>query len=144
MLLDYAEAKAELGECTQAVLDRTINLLRDRVGMPHLTVAVGFTDPNWPKWEVPISPLLNEIRRERRIETSAEGDRWDDLVRWKAGKLLENPKTILGTRNPADGNLRVVYPGFTARKWDNKLYLYPIPTQEITLNPSLTQNPGWQ
>jgi len=144
VLLDYAEAKAELGECTQDVLDGTINLLRDRVGMPHLSVAVGFTDPNWPNWEVPISPLLNEIRRERRIETSAEGDRWDDLVRWKAGKLLENPKTILGARDPANGNLRVIYPGFAARKWDNKLYLYPIPTQEITLNPNLTQNPGWQ
>ena len=31
------EANAELGQCTQAVLDQTINLLRDRVDMPHLT-----------------------------------------------------------------------------------------------------------
>ncbi|MVZ66212.1 RagB/SusD family nutrient uptake outer membrane protein [Sphingobacterium sp. DK4209] len=144
VLLDYAEAKAELGECTQAILDGTINLLRDRVKMPHLTVNVGFTDPNWPQWEEAISPLLNEIRRERRIETSAEGDRWNDIVRWKAGKLLENPKTILGARNPADGKLREIYPGFTARKWNNRLYQYPIPTQELTLNPNLKQNPGWQ
>ncbi len=142
-LVSYAEAKAELGECTQDVLDRSINLLRDRAGMPHLTVAVGFVDPNWPKWEVPVTPLINEIRRERRIETCAEGRRWDDLVRWKAGKLLENPLTVRGARDPATGDYRVVYPGLAPRKWDDKLYLYPIPTQELTLNTNLTQNPGW-
>jgi hypothetical protein len=35
-LLSYAEAKAELGECTQDVLDISINKIRDRVSMPHL------------------------------------------------------------------------------------------------------------
>ncbi|MGH2622101.1 MAG: RagB/SusD family nutrient uptake outer membrane protein, partial [Sphingobacterium sp.] len=144
VLIDYAEAKAELGECTQSVLDQSINLLRDRVNMPHLKVDVGFIDPNWPKWEVPVSPLINEIRRERRIETCAEGDRWDDIVRWKAGKLLENPKTLLGARELQTGNLRVVYPGIMPRKWVDKLYLYPIPYQEIALNPNLSQNPGWE
>ena len=142
LLITYAEAKAELGEATQDVLDNSINLLRDRVGMPHLNVNVDFVDPNWPDWEVPISPLLNEIRRERRIETAGEGTRWDDLVRWKAGRLLENPLTYQGARDPATGDYRVVYPGYT-REWDDKLYLYPIPTQEIALNPQLTQNPGW-
>lgn len=143
VLLDYAEAKAELGECTQEVLDKSINLLRDRVNMPHLSVQVGFIDPNWPDWEVPVTPLINEIRRERRIELCSEGKRWDDLVRWKAGKRLENPFTILGARDPdAGGEYRVLYPGFT-RKWDDKLYLHPIPTQELTLNPNLIQNPGW-
>lgn len=143
LLVTYAEAKAELGEATQEVLDNSINLLRDRVGMPHLTVNVGFVDPNWPAWEIPISPLLNEIRRERRIETAGEGTRWDDIVRWKAGKLLENPLTYRGARDPGTGDYRVVYPGYI-RKWDDKLYLYPIPTQEIALNPQLTQNPGWE
>lgn len=143
VLISYAEVKAELSECTQGVLDQTINLLRDRVGMPHLTVNVGFVDPNWPKWEVPVTPLINEIRRERRIETCAEGSRWDDLVRWKAGKLLENKLTIEGARDPATGQYREIYPGSAPRKWDDKLYLYPIPTQELALNSNLTQNPGW-
>lgn len=142
LLVSYAEAKAELGEANQEVLDKSINLLRDRVKMPHLKVDVGFTDPNWPNWEVAVSPLINEIRRERRIELAGEGKRWDDLVRWKAGKLLDNPKTIEGAKDPATGKNRVLYPGFT-RKWDDKLYLNPIPTQEIALNPKLTQNPGW-
>lgn len=143
ILVTYAEAKAELGECTQAVLDQSINLLRKRVGMPDLTVAVGFVDPNWPNWEVAVTPLINEIRRERRIETCGEGSRWNDLVRWKAGKLLENPLTVQGARDPETGSYHILYPGFTTKVWNDKLYLYPIPTQEIVLNSKLTQNPGW-
>ncbi len=142
ILVSYAEAKAELGEATQDVLDKSVNLLRSRVGMPALKVAVGFTDPAWPAWEVPVTPLINEIRRERRHELAAEGKRWDDLVRWKAGKLLDNPKTYQGARDPAKSANRILYPGFT-RKWNDKLYLFPLPTQEIALNPKLTQNTGW-
>lgn len=142
-LLDYAEAKAELGECTQEVLDITINRLRDRVGMPHLTVDVGFVDPNWPNWEVPVTPLINEIRRERRIELCGEGKRWDDLVRWRAGKLLENKKTLLGARDPnSGGEYKELYPG-TEREWDDKLYLQPLPLEDLALNTNLIQNPGW-
>lgn len=144
VLLNYAEAKAELEECTQEDLDKSINLLRDRVAMPHLTVDVGFEDPNLGKWEVPITPLIHEIRRERRIETCAEGSRWDDIVRWKAGKLLENELTVLGARDPDTGEYKVVYPGFGTREWDDKMYLYPIPRQELTLNDNLEQNPGWE
>lgn len=144
ILVSYAEAKAELDECTQEVLDNSVNLLRDRVGMPHLSVDVGFVDPKWPEWEVPVSPLINEIRRERRLETCAEGARWDDLVRWKAGKLLENIKTVQGATDPDTGQYRVLYPAYSTREWNDKLYLYPLPTQELSLNPSLTQNPGWE
>lgn len=143
VLLNYAEAKAELNECTQEILDITINAIRDRVAMPHLTTDVGFVDPNWPAWEVAISPLINEIRRERRIEICAEGKRWDDIVRWKAGKLLENPLTILGARDPKTGQYKVMYSGFGNRTWNDKLYLYPLPREELTMNPNLVQNPGW-
>ena len=68
VLLNYVEATAELGGITQNDLDKSINLLRDRVGMPHLTVAVGFTDPNAPNYGYALSSLLVEIRRERRVE----------------------------------------------------------------------------
>ena len=98
VLLNYAEAKYELGEMSQDVLDKTINLLRDRVEMPHLTMNVGFTDPNWPDYGYDVDPLLQEIRRERRIELVAEGFRYDDIIRWKGVKLYENPKTVLGIR----------------------------------------------
>ena len=88
-LLNFAEAKVELGEGTQDVLDKTINVLRDRVSMPHLTAGVGFTDPNWEFKN--ISPLLNEVRRERRIELAIEGYRFDDLMRWSATQLIKRP-----------------------------------------------------
>ncbi|EJW91014.1 lipoprotein [gut metagenome] len=152
-LLINAEAKAELGTLTQADLDKTINELRDRVGMPHLTLAVGFNDPKWPNWGYSLSPVLQEIRRERRIELAGEGFRFDDLKRWKAGQLLNNVMTYVGKRKP-DGTLAIVYPNYTnpdlsyeagkSRTWEDKMYLYPIPTGELQRNPELLpQNPGW-
>ena len=72
ILLIYAEAKCELGECTQAVLDETINKLRDRVEMKHLTVSP-VADLNPVDYGYSITPLLYEIRRERRIELALEG-----------------------------------------------------------------------
>lgn len=97
VLLIEAEAKAELGECTQDVLDNTINKLRDRVDMPHLNLTP-MQDPNAVDYGYSITPLLYEIRRERRIELADEGFRWDDIIRWKGGNLLANPKTFLGMR----------------------------------------------
>ena len=97
VLLIHAEAKAELGECTQAVLDMTVNKLRDRVDMAHLTVNP-VADAKPIDYGYALSSLLYEIRRERRIELVAEGFRLDDLKRWNAMKLLENPKTMFGLK----------------------------------------------
>lgn len=88
VLLTYAEASAELGTLTQKDLDNTVNLLRDRVSMPHLTLN-STEDPVLQNDFPNISPVLLEIRRERRVELAFEGFRFDDLMRWKAGKLLE-------------------------------------------------------
>ena len=155
-LLINAEAKAELGTINQSDLDKTINVLRDRVGMPHLMMEVGFTDPNWPDYGYDLSPLLQEIRRERRIELAGEGFRWNDICRWKAGKLFENPMTYVGkkvtTGTRTDEGYAIVYPDYTnpdlsiggnSRKWKDQRYLLPIPTNELQLNPALEQNPGW-
>lgn len=171
VLLNYAEAMYELGQCNQTVLDQTINKLRDRVEMPHLTENVGFVDPNWPDYGYQVSPLLQEIRRERRIELVSEGFRYDDLIRWKGTKLLENPKTVLGIRVTDDvialypegtfggekGRPLVEYQGKkyvrpyqkdlddAGRKWadNDKRYLWPISKNVILLNSNITQNPGW-
>ena len=172
VLLNYAEAKYELGEMSQDVLDLTINKLRDRVEMPHLTIAVGFTDPNWPDYGYTVEPLLQEIRRERRIELAAEGFRYDDLIRWKGVKLLENPKTVLGMRvtdkvislyqddtfGGDKGRPLVEYQGKqyirpyqkdlndAGRSWSetDKRYLNPISKNVILINPNIKQNPGWE
>lgn len=94
VLLNYAEARAELGELTQADLDLTINILRDRAGMPHLTMdppVDAVQDERYPLVRTSTTHWkeLLEIRRERRIELAFEGFRYDDLMRWYAGKLLE-------------------------------------------------------
>lgn len=93
VLLNYAEAKAELGQCTQDVLDETINVLRDRVDMPHLTVNPEM-DPKYAKYG--LDALLIEIRRERRVELSFEYLRYQDLMRWAWGDKLK--ERVLGMR----------------------------------------------
>ena len=158
VLLNFAEAKAELGNLTQADIDNTINKLRDRVGMPHLMINSIQTDPNW---QFPtLSPVLNEIRRERRVELIGEGFRWDDIARWAAADELVVGKRYLGAKfNNID------FPDFTEDDFKLKDgyfdelrdqipegngfvigrdYLSPISTEELNLNKSLVQNPGWQ
>ena len=88
-LLTYAEAKAELGQLTQGDLDMTINVLRDRAGMPHLMMNPPVDPVQAARYPDVSSPEILEIRRERRIELALEGYRFDDLMRWKAGKLIE-------------------------------------------------------
>ncbi len=162
-LLNYAEAKAELNEVNQTVLDETINKLRDRVNMPHMATGVGFTDPNWDFPE--LSPLLNEIRRERRVELAVEGYRFDDLMRWAASELIKRP--MLGAKMKQFSDKPNIFQpvldpsaiptnpeGYIAPHWNspaqngwqfdpNKHYLKPLPSNEIVLNPSLEQNPGY-
>jgi hypothetical protein len=167
-LLIYAEAKAELandgvGTISQADLDKSINLIRNRVGMPHMKMDVSI-DPimakKFPAVKGSYKNVILEIRRERRVETAGEGFRFDDLLRWKAGKLIDNPKTILGLKlvpaikakypssqvsriNLNDNNFVEPYPSIKQRHWNDKMYHYPIPTQELTLNENIKQNPGW-
>ena len=96
VLLNFAEAKAELGTLTQADLDASIGLLRSRVGMPGLNLANANANPD-PVLQSRYSNVTGsnagvilEIRRERRVELVLEGFRYDDLIRWKNGKLLED------------------------------------------------------
>jgi len=102
-MLILAEAKAELGTLTNSDLDRTVNKLRERAGFdfakyPNARLSLQNipADPRLDKiyaemLDYPVSPLLREIRRERRIEMVMEGLRREDLVRWRAGKLMEVP-----------------------------------------------------
>ena len=95
VLLTYAEAMAELGQLTQADLDMSVNLIRARVGMPPLDMAWANANPDpvlmakYPDVTGADKGVILEIRRERRVEFALEGYRFDDLMRWHAGKLLE-------------------------------------------------------
>lgn len=92
VLLNFAEAKAELGTLQQSDVDRSIKLLRDRVGMPDLDEAAANANPDpvlgsaYPNVTGALKGVILEIRRERRIELVMEGFRWDDLMRWAAGQ----------------------------------------------------------
>ncbi|WP_195375425.1 MULTISPECIES: RagB/SusD family nutrient uptake outer membrane protein [Parabacteroides] len=94
--LIYAEAKAELGTLTQNDLDQSINRLRRRAGLPDIEMAEANakTDPvlidKYSNINSPLRGILCELRRERRIELACEGFRFDDVNRWKAGKLFAN------------------------------------------------------
>lgn len=89
VLLILAESKAELGTITQADLDNSINLLRQRVNMPMMDLSPAVDPVQQNRYPQVSNPLLLEIRRERRIELALEGYRYDDLMRWAAGHLLE-------------------------------------------------------
>ncbi|MCT4591263.1 MAG: RagB/SusD family nutrient uptake outer membrane protein [Carboxylicivirga sp.] len=91
VLLANIEAKAILeglgqGSVSQQDIDNTINVLRDRVNMGHLTLAnisAWSGDANYFNRYGNVPALINEIRRERRIEFIGEGYRYDDLRRWR-------------------------------------------------------------
>lgn len=156
-LLIYAETKAELGQLDQTVIDATINKLRARVGMPNMVLATLVADPNtiFPTISLP----LQEIRRERRIELAGDGFRFNDLLRWKSGKLIENSDTYSGMKLTPEykakypvsqvANIRLDADGYVRvytlnRVWNDKMYLYPLPIDQLTLNPKLApQNTGW-
>lgn len=98
--LNFAEAKAELGTLTQADLDRSVNLLRARAGMPPLNLAEANANPDsylssaetgFPNVTGDHKGVILEIRRERGVELIMEGHRYYDIMRWKAGKRFEKP-----------------------------------------------------
>jgi starch-binding outer membrane protein, SusD/RagB family len=158
VLLINAEAKAELGTATQAVIDKTINVLRKRVGMPDMVIANLIKDEKSEFPEIPV--LLDEIRRERRVELAIEGLRFEDLTRWKAGKLLNKPvlgmkfvqrqypKAVIGSSIFVNDKGYILPYGKSlpgGRTFDEaKNYLLPLPLDELSLNANLTQNPGWK
>jgi len=166
VLLMYAEAKMELNEIDQSVLD-AVNSVRARA----YKVALSATSSYPAITTTNQAELRRAIRMERRMELAAEGLRYMDIIRWKlAGKVLNKP--IYGMLDPADLKAKVVdknlwfFPGtptidadgipdFKALEdagliknlvpctWNDRQYLWPIPTAEIQINPNITQNTGY-
>lgn len=150
-LLNYAEAKAELGEVID--YDNTINKLRQRVGMPDFKI---INEPNKEDYGYPISDQLYEIRRERRSELAMEDFRVNDIKRWRAHKLIQGKRPKGYPFDPSEWNglkpkvdskglldpMSASMPNGYGFK-ENRDYLNCIPTAEIVRNPNLKPNPGW-
>ncbi|WP_228410866.1 RagB/SusD family nutrient uptake outer membrane protein [Chryseobacterium taklimakanense] len=97
VLLNKAEAMAELGTMTSADWASTIGAIRKRAGITGSTLTSLPTkaDPylyNYYKGKF-TNPVLLEVLRERAVEMIFEGLRPDDLRRWKLGELFQNSKT---------------------------------------------------
>lgn len=148
VLLNYAEAVYELnGTISDSELNASLNLVRQRINPDMPALSNNFVSTN-------SLSMREEIRRERTVELVLEGFRIDDLKRWAMAKT-EMPEDQLGVKVTgtwfeanwsaqarqlnSDGCI-ILYNG---RTWDDKNYLYPLPSDQLQLNPQLGQNPGW-
>ena len=154
ILLNHAEACAELGE--DAAAKASINKLRARAGMPNLALQ------NDPANNMGVSDLIWEVRRERRVELMFDlNDRYWSLIRWHQLDKLDTQKYPEQTQGawieagwPIDLNSVKLTNGTYGyiecnttgehRVFEEKHYLAPIPSGQISLNPEIGQNPGWE
>jgi len=155
VLLNYAEAKFELGQFSQSIASATIGKLRERVAMPDINLAA-ITGSFDPVRDPSVDPVLWEIRRERAVELMADGFRFNDLRRWKKmdyaakeklGRYIvaadfNNKLTIQG--GASEGYISFKEGGVVPPAFPEYYYLYPIPSNQIVLNPQIEQNPNWQ
>ena len=149
VLLNYAEATYELGgNISDTDLDKSLNLVRRRINPDMTKLSNALVSAN-------ALSMREEIRRERTVELLFEGFRIDDLKRW-ATAPVEMPMDLTGvlfkgtwfesnwtgqTRElTADGHILL----YGNRQWADRLYLYPLPSEQLQLNPQLKQNPGWE
>ena len=148
VLLSYLEAvnEATPGAVDQALLDVTINDVRDRVKLP-----------GYSKAELSSQEAVREaVRKERRVELAFEGLRYFDVLRWGVAKELLN-HTFTGVKlsdDPSAPNYRGsgssaspvdedMYYQFEKRMWSDHNRYFPIPQNELNVNKNLKQNTGY-
>lgn len=150
VLLNYAESVFERDDkISDEDLAISLNLTRKRVNpnMPDLTNA--FVSAN-------NLDMRTEIRRERTVEFYDENFRIDDLKRWKTAEE-EMPMNLTGVKwrgteyetKWSDASSKTMDAEGCiiceqGRVWEEKHYLYPLPIDQLKLNPNLKQNPGWE
>jgi starch-binding outer membrane protein, SusD/RagB family len=145
VLLNFAEAANEAyGADVRPVINgvtsplsarEAVNLVRNRPGVVMPAIAAGLMKDQ----------MRERIRNERRVELAFEEHRFFDVRRWKIAEQTESAP-LRGMRVVRNSNGTFSYTPFVVenRVFDPKMYLYPIPYQEITKsNGKLTQNPGW-
>ncbi len=136
VLLMFAEAALESGksltdakEALELVRARARRMSDDPTVLPAFPGYMGLSDT--------ADDLRKAIRHERRVELAMEGHRWFDLVRWGiAAQVMDKDNGSYG-KNESD-EARAEMASFVAGKHE----LFPIPAEEIALNP-MAQNPGY-
>lgn len=121
-----------------------INVLRDRAGVGRVA----------PQFSASLDAFMEEVRRERAVELSFEGHRFNDLRRWLL--LTQNPYTLKKSiefdraapldpnKDPKENkvvNLREVV--ILERKFTDKHYWLPLKNNDANLYLEFAQNPGW-
>lgn len=162
-LLAYAEAAAELEMWSDDIANKTLKALRERAGVKYLAPA---KDANFTDFGYTLTPVLQEIRRERRSELALQGFRLDDLMRWKADKLIVGKRgkgayvgdeSILFKSYSPDNQKRIRERlTLDDNKWADPMagtlpsgyqfhadrdYLLPIPPSELELNKKVETKP---
>jgi hypothetical protein len=124
VLLIKAEAENELNGPTADAYD-AINQIRRRAYRQPLNTPSSYDFSGLTKEQ-----FREKLQEERWLEFVLEGNRWFDLVRWR--KLIQTVKNSTAATDPKYLNV------------SSKHYLYPLPQQQLNLNPNLTQNWGYE
>ncbi|HWK04725.1 MAG TPA: RagB/SusD family nutrient uptake outer membrane protein [Puia sp.] len=140
ILLWAAECEVEAGSLDQA---RTyVNMVRARAmsgcqvmngASPAANYHIGLYNTSWPSQDYG----RNAIRFERRLEFALEGHRFFDLVRWSIADTYLNAYV----QKEQTRGIGSVQSGAAFKKWTNEYF--PVPQQEIILDPKLKQNTGY-
>ncbi|TZF83277.1 RagB/SusD family nutrient uptake outer membrane protein [Pedobacter sp. BS3] len=138
ILLNYAEAQNEYLDAPDASVYDAINEVRRRpsVNMPDIPA-------NLTKEQ-----MRDAIQHERAVELAFEDFRWYDLMRWKLSvDVINQPVKGMDVIKNSNGTFTynvVTLPSIYQKKFDEHMYLYPIPRSEIFKSKDiLKQNPGW-
>lgn len=131
VLLMYAEAKIELNELDNSVYD-AINKVRSRPTVEMPAITSGKTQ----------AELRQIVRNERTVELAFEGLRMFDMNRWQIGAAKTEP--ALGIRYKNEAGQWVIYNRNLTRNFRaDRDYLWPIPQEEVEVNPNIGQNPNY-
>jgi hypothetical protein len=148
--LMYAEAVAEAKQNPNASSSNfsktavdAVNVIRDRAGVEHVNA----------KYSSSLDGFMSELRRERAVELSYEGHRFNDLRRWLL--LDKSPYNIKTSQEfTRDGEMDYKHPEnnrvsgwrestILTRNFSEKHYWLPMKTSDTELYLEFAQNPGW-
>lgn len=129
VLLMYAEAQTELGQWNDPSVAAALNEIRDRVGMPDVSLTSQ-------------EQAIALIRNERAVELGLEGLRLADIRRWKIAEDVM-PGQPGGMTIWENGQPVQIFTTWQRSFQAGRDYLWPIPVGERDLNPNLAQNPGY-